>query len=68
MYRRELEERAALLFRLGYSQARARARIGANVGWDFEIGAGEPPPSKEIDAAVDAVYRRGGLRSGPPAV
>ena len=68
MYRRELEERAALLFRLGYPKASARARLAANVAWDFEIGGGAAPAGGEIDAVVDAVYRRGGLRSGPPTV
>ncbi|MSP61121.1 MAG: hypothetical protein EXR72_12405 [Myxococcales bacterium] len=67
MYRRELEERAALLFRLGYAQPRARARLVANVAWDFEIGGGGPA-AQEIDAIVEAVYRRGGLRSGAPTV
>jgi hypothetical protein len=68
MFRRELEERAALLCRLGYPKRQARARLGANVAWDFEIGAGDAPAAKEIDAVVDAVYKRGGARSGPPSV
>lgn len=68
MYRRELEERAALLFRLGFPQARARARLTANVAWEFEIGGGGAPSAREIEAVVDAVYRRGGLRSGAPTV
>ena len=68
MYRRELEERAALLYRLGYGKARARARIGANVAWDFEVGARDAPSPRDIDAVVDAVYRRGGMTSGAPTV
>jgi len=69
MYRREMEERAALLFRLGFPQARARDRLAANVAWDFEIGGGSSAPAKkEIDQVVDAIYRRGGLRSGAPTV
>ncbi len=68
MYRRELEERAALLYRLGFPKGRTRARLVANVGWDFEIGGGPAPTSKEIDAVVDGVYRRGGSRSGAPTV
>ncbi len=63
MYRRELEDRAALLYRLGYSKPRARARLLANVAWDFEIGAGAAPSAKEVTAVVDAVYKRGGPSS-----
>ncbi len=69
MYRRELEERAALLYRLGFPKRQARARLAANVAWDFEVGGGgSAPPVKEIDAVVDAIYQRGGLRSGTPTV
>jgi hypothetical protein len=42
--------------------------VRANAGWDFEVGTAAPPSAAEIDAAVDAVYRRGGLRSGAPTV
>jgi hypothetical protein len=66
MYRRELEERAALLFRLGYPAKRAKDRLAANVAWDFELH-GRPKHASEIDKIVDAVYRRGG-GSGPPTV
>ena len=38
MYRGELEERAALLQRLGYDKDRARARLAANLAWDFRDG------------------------------
>ena len=68
MYRHELEERAALLHRLGYSRERTRARLAQNVAWDFEIGAGPGPAPAEIDAVVEAVFRRGGTGSGPPSV
>jgi hypothetical protein len=69
MYRREIEERAALLHRLGYSRARAAARLKSNVAWDFEIGGGgDAPAAGEIDAAVAAVYQRGGARGGAPTV
>jgi hypothetical protein len=68
MYRREIEERAALLHRLGYPRPLARARLLANARWDFEIGADDAPAPSEIEALIDAVYRRGGARSGPPTV
>jgi hypothetical protein len=67
MYRRELEERAALLYRLGYPAARAKLRLHANVAWDFELH-GKPRHAAEVDKIVDAVYRRGGLAGGPPSV
>ena len=67
MYRRELEERAALLHRLGYSAKSARARLHANVAWDFELH-GRPRHAAEIDKIVDAVYRRGGRSGGTPSV
>jgi hypothetical protein len=67
MYRRELEERAALLFRLGYPVQRTKARLHANVAWDFELH-GRPRHAAEIDKIVDAVYRRGGRSGGTPSV
>lgn len=66
MYRQEVEDRASLLFRLGFSKERAKARLRANVGWDFELH-GRPRHAVDIDRIVDAVYRRGG-GSGPPTV
>jgi hypothetical protein len=70
MYRRELEERAALLYRLGYSAQRCKARLAANVAWDFELH-GRPRHAAEVDKVVDAVYRRGQGRvtaGGTPTV
>ena len=67
MYRRELEDRAALLFRLGYSSKRAKARLAGNVAWDFELH-GRPRHAAEVDKIVDAVYRRGGRAGGAPTV
>ena len=67
MYRREMEDRAALLFRLGYSIKRAKARLAGNVAWDFELH-GRPRHAAEVDKIVDAVYRRGGRAGGSPAV
>lgn len=67
MYRHEIEDRAALLFRLGFTKERAKARLRANVGWDFELH-GRPRHAADIDRIVDAVYRRGGGGSGTPTV
>jgi hypothetical protein len=67
MYKRELEERAALLFRLGYAAKRAKARLHANVAWDFELH-GRPRHAADVDKIVDAVYRRGGRAGGTPSV
>jgi hypothetical protein len=66
MYRREIEERAALLYRLGFTAKQCKSRLQASVAWDFELH-GRPKHAGEIDKIVDAVYRRGG-GSGPPTV
>jgi hypothetical protein len=67
MFRRELEERAALLHRLGYSAKHAKQRLRANVEWDFDLSK-KPKHLGEVDRIVDSVYRRGGIASGPPSV
>jgi hypothetical protein len=67
MYRDELEDRASLFSRLGYSRERCKARLKANVKWDFEM-RGSPRHERDIDRIVDAVYRRGGRSSGAPSV
>ena len=64
MLRHDLEERASLLFRLGFSRKRCQARLKANLAWDFEL-SGRPPSATEIDRVVDAVYRRGGIAGSP---
>ena len=60
MYRRELTDRAALFYRLGYPIERAIARLQANADWDFEVGT--PRPAKldatAIAALVEATYAR----------
>jgi hypothetical protein len=63
MYRTELEERAALLQRLGRSRESARARLAANVAWDFERGDSPIAPA-QLDAIVDRVF--GGAPIGKP--
>jgi hypothetical protein len=59
VYRQELEDRAALLCRLGFSSKKAKARLRANLHWDFELHA-KPKLDHEIDKIVDAVYKRRG--------
>jgi hypothetical protein len=66
MYRNEVEDRAALLFRLGFTKERAKARLRASVSWDFDLH-GRPRHAADIDRIVDAVFRRGG-GNGPPTV
>jgi len=56
--KQELEDRAALLHRLGYSKAHAKARLRANLAWDYEL-AGKPRQERDVDKIVDAVYKRG---------
>jgi hypothetical protein len=55
MYRTEIEERAALLGRLGYTKEGARARLAANVRWDFP-GPSGPVTAADVDAIVDRVF------------
>ena len=55
MYRGELEERAALLHRLGYNKEKTRARLAANLAWDFPAGA-RPLDDAAVDAIVDRLF------------
>ena len=55
MYRGELAERAALLHRLGHAKDAVRARLGANVGWDFD-GAPGAIAGAELDAIVEREF------------
>jgi hypothetical protein len=64
MYRAELEERAALLHRLGQPKEAARARLAANLRWDFE-GREAPVKASDVDAIVERVYGSGA--TGKPA-
>jgi hypothetical protein len=64
MYRAELEDRAALLGRLGYAKDAARARLAANVRWDFPDGAG-PVTAGDVDAIVERVFGNGAAAKGP---
>jgi len=61
MYRGELVERAALLHRLGHGKAAVRARLAANLGWDFDGAAN--PIAGELDAIVEREF--GAARATP---
>ena len=65
MYRSELEERAALLHRLGYAKDKTRARLAANLAWDFPNGS-KPLDGAALDAIVDRLFApprgKGGTR------
>jgi hypothetical protein len=67
MYRKEIEDRAALLYRLGYPQKQAKERLKGNVAWDFELH-GRPKHAAEVDKIVETVYRRGSASAGTPSV
>jgi hypothetical protein len=64
MYRGELEERAAMLQRLGYDKGRTRARLAANLAWDFPADA-RPLDDAALDAIVDRLFN--GVASGRAA-
>jgi hypothetical protein len=55
MYRTELEERAALLHRLGHGKQQTRARLLANLSWDFPPETSPLAPAA-LDAIVDRVF------------
>ncbi|MEK6607940.1 MAG: hypothetical protein AABZ30_09790 [Myxococcota bacterium] len=72
MYLHELEERAALLFRLRYGRDEIARRLRGNLRWDFELCA---PPARllaRVEAIVDEVCKRGGSAKGarraPPSL
>lgn len=57
MFRKEIEDRAALLLRLGYAAGDVKARLKKSVDWDFDL---QPTPdyAGEVDRIVDDVYKR----------
>ncbi len=57
MYRREIEDRAALLMRLGYHAKDVKARLAKSVDWDFDLHD-RPAHAAEVDRIVDDVYKR----------
>ena len=63
----ELSHRAALLYRLGFSEAKATARLTARVAWEFDpTSKAHKRPDALSDAAIakivhDTYARRPGL-------
>lgn len=57
MQRREVQTRAALLFRLGRQRDDAVATLRRYVAWEFE-GRTVPVALEDLGAIVDAVYAR----------
>ena len=55
MYRAEIEERAALLGRLGHGRHQTRLRLLGNLGWDFSP-ATRPLDDKDVDGILDRVF------------
>jgi hypothetical protein len=64
MYRAEIEERAALLGRLGHGRNQTRTRLLANLDWDFSAAA-RPLTDDEVDGILDRVF--GQSSGGKPA-
>ena len=62
MYRAEIEERAALLARLGHARDSVRARLAANLTWDFA-----PARSPLTDADLETILDRVFAKPAPPA-
>lgn len=68
MYAREIEERAALFHRMGFTREDAKQRLRANLSWDFEQHA-NPKLLSKVDSMVEQIWKRGGrLRGGPPSL
>ena len=55
MYRAEIEERAALLVRLGHGRDGVRARLAANLSWDFSA-ARRPLTDADLDGILDRLF------------
>ena len=57
MYRKEIEDRAGLLLRLGHTARDVKARLKKSVDWDFDL-QDTPDHASEVDRIVDDVYKR----------
>jgi hypothetical protein len=57
MYRQDLEQQASLLLRLGRTPKQVKARLSANVSWEFDLH-NKPKHLSEIDKIVEAAARR----------
>jgi hypothetical protein len=68
MYTTELQERAALLMRLGFSMEETTRRLRGYVSWDFELHEA-PEHLARVKELVEKVYKtcRYGA-GGPPSL
>jgi hypothetical protein len=57
MYKKELEDRAALLMRLGHSAKDVKSRLKKSVDWDFDMHDA-PEHADNVDKLVDGVFKR----------
>jgi hypothetical protein len=57
MIRAELAQRAGLFYRLGFTKARAVARLVGNVSWDYEV-SGDGRPSWLDDGAISTIVEQ----------
>jgi hypothetical protein len=57
MFRKEIEDRAALLLRLGYAAKDVKARLAKSVDWDFDLQEA-PDYAGEVGRIVDDVFKR----------
>lgn len=64
-YLREIEQRAALLFRLGYSKDEAIARLRGNLAWDWECNP-NPDFVARLKESVAGVVERIYSKPQPP--
>jgi hypothetical protein len=70
----ELAQRAALLYRLGFSEQAATARLRAKIAWEYDPACGATRPAALSDDAITrivaATYARrpGGAGSGGAGV
>jgi len=64
-YVKELEERAALLYRLHYDKAETVQRLAGNVAWDWECNAA-PEFVARVRAAIPEIVERVYSRPRPP--
>jgi len=57
MYKKEIEDRAGLLLRLGYKARDVKARLKKSVDWDFDLQEA-PDHASDVDRIVDEVFKR----------
>lgn len=59
-FAQEIEERTALLHKLGYSKEQTVARIKANLAWEFDATWTKKAPAfiKTVDKIVTAYYKK----------